>query len=189
MLIKEENAGVNCKDHGGSMPLIYAIHLKLIKVLIDANANVNAKNNTGKTALEYAIIYNQSEIVKALLEAGSSVDKYLINNVKKVNADIKELVLNYYNLFNQAKDKTFGSKEILREAIEKGYIAIVKYLLKKQISIDAEDLKLAKINNKKAIGKMIISHSGLSTKVSGISSKGLGVMPEIANLIASFIHE
>lgn len=69
-------------DNEGNTPLYYAVDkdIKFIQTLINAGADKNGKNSEGKTALHQAVIKNNFDAVKCLVENGANVNLQDNNN-------------------------------------------------------------------------------------------------------------
>lgn len=75
LFLIQAGANVHVKDVNGSTPLIWAAQncglKELVKALVDAGADVNAQAAGGATPLMMAGIFNCSEIVTILKQAGA----------------------------------------------------------------------------------------------------------------------
>ncbi|MCR5261878.1 MAG: ankyrin repeat domain-containing protein [Candidatus Gastranaerophilales bacterium] len=66
---------VDSPDNDGNTPLFYAFNkIPLIRVLLRAGADINGLNNDGKTVLHQAVITNNLQSAKFLIENGANVN-------------------------------------------------------------------------------------------------------------------
>ncbi|XP_066904650.1 serine/threonine-protein phosphatase 6 regulatory ankyrin repeat subunit A-like, partial [Halyomorpha halys] len=111
-LLLERNANVDIKDTYHDAAIHHAIRSKDIEMVIQLlqhGANANMKGAAGNTPLILAV-NNDTKIIKTLIERGADV--------------------NTQNLFG---------KTALHEAIEKGYVDAVVYLLSQNASVGIQD--------------------------------------------------
>ena len=124
------------------------LHFKATKILLDAGANVNAQNHDGLTALNLAIM--------------------------QYNTEIAELITSYLELLKQINSKP--TKQLLTQAIDLGFVSLVKLLLKADIKPNLHDLALVKLKYMKSldnfdkdtyatIGRMLLQHLQLTGKL------------------------
>ena len=114
-------AGIDMEDYFLSTPLLeasreYAVHgdyrhFVIVKILLDNHANVSATNEQGLNPLGWAVIANNSEFVRFLVEEGG--------------ADVDQWILVDWTP--------------LQWAGQYGHIEILEYLIEKGGRLDAQD--------------------------------------------------
>src|SRR4051794_28863471 len=94
----DKGAPANAKNPYGATALYFAVdkgHLEVVKVLLQHKADVNAKDTFYKFApLDWAVMRGQTEIVKALVEAGAAgADGALMSAAARGNTEMVRAVL------------------------------------------------------------------------------------------------
>lgn len=176
--------------------------LKTIKRLLNAQADPNIPDRNGCTPLSLALEQYNPAIIKLLLEAGASTSvifrERAYNNFDGNYQDTHETILDYVqkycNLQNIAPTVTrYASlcqaaavnptEELLQEAINLGFPALVHRLLKDlKLSVDKEMGYLTIAKHKfgitrdtsyQAIGRLLVHRLGLISRCSGLSRNGI----------------
>lgn len=145
---------------------LFSADEKDVLCAINAGCNINSTNvNSGYTPLHYAVLYNNINAIKSLLEAGAKINKTDKNHntaiyeaVKCENFEAIKILLQYN------PDLEIGSgcnsKTPLMEACEKGNLDIIELLL----------LHNADVNKKDADGKTSHDYADLSDKPDEVKS-------------------
>ena len=147
------------------------------------DAHVNTKNRKGDTPLHIIASYNllhslickkQTKVAKILLDAGADFNAQNADDqtpldlaIMKHNTEIAELITSYLELLKQINSKP--TKQLLTQAIDLGFVSLVKLLLKADIKPNLHDLALVKLKYMKsldnfdkdtyaAIGRMLLQH-------------------------------
>lgn len=113
-----------------------------VKRLLDDGANVDAKDGMGRTALVAASYENHLDVAETLIDAGADVNMkddsvqsaYLISTAE-VGDDPRLLRLTLENGANVGSLDSYKGTGLIRAA-DRGYIEIVKELLKTDIDVD-----------------------------------------------------
>lgn len=116
--------------------------VQAVKRLLDEGASVDARDGSGRTALIAAAYENHLDVAEALIEAGSDVnakDKteqsaYLISTAE-VGDDPRLLKLTLDNGADVRSLDSYNGTGLIRAA-DRGYIEVVKALLKTDIDVD-----------------------------------------------------
>ena len=74
-ILAKAGANVNAKNNNGWTPFYYAAEYKIksIPILVEAGFHVNARNLDAREALQTAIIEDNAEAIKVLIEAGINI--------------------------------------------------------------------------------------------------------------------
>lgn len=130
---------------GADMRLISAAgqdDIRAVKRLLDAGASVDARDETGRTALIAASYENHLDVAKTLIKAGSDVNTkdateqsaYLLSTAE-VGDDPRLLKLTLDNGADVRSLDSYNGTGLIRAA-DRGYIKVVKELLKTDIDVD-----------------------------------------------------
>ena len=136
-------------DGRGSTALMIAIrfHLKseTIKALIKAGADVNAEDGNYTTALTDAVVENNPEVVKILLESGAGAkvnikDGYLgMTNLMSATDTTPEIVKMLLDAGADVNAKSNNNQTALMFAVVHGNLDIIKILISAGADINAHD--------------------------------------------------
>jgi len=135
----QNGANVNAKDSYDYTPIMYAAKgasskaLNAVKYVIKKGAQVNAKNYYESNALKLAVLADNGDIVKFLVEKGAEGD---VSNLLMVAVGYgKELTKSIKVLVNKGADVNkvcqHTNDTMLIIAAQKNHMEIVKFLLKK----------------------------------------------------------
>lgn len=150
-LLLHAGANPNARSRNGVFtPLImaasqYVVDKSTIQLLINSGADINARNKYGSTALMTAAyvdgrssIFSQTAVVKALLEAGASLEE--LSEIDLILASWKgdrEQVLGLIQNDVNVNARTYNGETALVHAVEKGYTQIVCDLVEAGADVDA----------------------------------------------------
>ncbi|XP_046401396.1 ankyrin-1-like [Ischnura elegans] len=167
----KHGAQVNCqctsKLNDGYTPLHFALrnrHKRVVATLLEWGAYVDAPDNAGSTPLLIAVENADPEMVKIILGHFPDVNnesnrRSFITAVYRNNMqyrDITNSLLQYG--FNVRPDDS-NSRELLFNAVRKGYISIVESLLKCGAYTDLlSELLLLAAKNNKEVTEVLLEH-------------------------------
>ncbi|XP_028411499.1 serine/threonine-protein kinase/endoribonuclease IRE1-like [Dendronephthya gigantea] len=134
----DKGADINGKKTNGWTVLHSAVTevlLEMVKYLVDKGADVNGKMTNGWTVLQSAVTESTLEIVKYLVDKGADVNGNMTNGWSVLHSAVAEV--------EKSADVTLKSKIsvdtldilILKMAVEKNSVALVKLLLEKNITV------------------------------------------------------
>ncbi|CAN0178531.1 unnamed protein product [Scytosiphon promiscuus] len=80
-LLASGKININCGDHRGVTPLVFAVekHPCIVEILLDAGADVTIPDDGGATALHWSAIFGQLCATQMLTEAGAPLEATNIN--------------------------------------------------------------------------------------------------------------
>jgi len=135
-LLKEAHANFNIANEMGQTPLIYAVMMKqmnvkrnkqfaLVKYLIRQGADVNWRDKGGYCPLDYAVMNDDVEMVKKLLQAGANVmrtndilvakRKEIISLIRDTPTDDRNLIARMINNKYEKEKDDHEQRKIVRE--------------------------------------------------------------------------
>lgn len=133
----ENGVDINFLAGSGFTPLMCSIgNIEIMKLLLEKNVDVNMKNRFSLTALIAAVIINDENAVKLLLDNGADINVvYSVNNSTPLMLAVKN---NNRNIIRMLKEKSidlnfkdsYGNTALL-EAISVGFIdfQIIEFLI------------------------------------------------------------
>lgn len=143
----DAGANVNVQDLDGRTPLFWASergHAKAVAYLLKKRADPNILNYDKRSPLHRAARYGHADVAKQLVEKGK-VDVNIQDPLKETpfcwavrNGYVKTARV-LYSLGAQMEYLTQGAKHIFHEIAQKGYRAMMNFLIKKGHDVDVED--------------------------------------------------
>ena len=116
-LLIEQGANVNAQDNSGNTPLFKAIsytsdngYTNTIKLLILHGADIHARNNFGQTPLSEAVIRNNKELVKLLIDNNSNTNYLNYQTIKKIYSKLSNQ--EYQQIKDFLENNQFKSQSI-----------------------------------------------------------------------------
>ncbi len=144
-LLLAKGAAIDKPNHIGHTPLRLTVmgnNKELARLLLNKGTDVDAPDSNGRTPLHVAILLDNKELVQPLLqygadpfvkdaEAKTALDILLTNTActPEKKQQIRELVEPYMAVFKEVQQNP--TIDTLKKAVQLGYPALVKQLLKK----------------------------------------------------------
>jgi len=175
---------INTKDAHGEFPIITCVNLEhsnqiqIFEYLLEHGADYNTKNNNGVSLLMLALYHDNSDMVFALINDKSIVDKININpkdiNIyakiiklyKEKKTDLLYHLLKYFDV-NQ---KDSNNKNIIHYAIDMNDTETIKKLIQIGIKIDNDILNYTVSGKNLNILKILLEKDNLP--LNDINSNG-----------------
>ncbi|KAK2759890.1 hypothetical protein FQN54_002624 [Arachnomyces sp. PD_36] len=141
MLIRQEDADLNCRDYDGRTPLSFAAeegYLDIVQVLADHDSTeLDDKDAGGRTPLNYAVLSGHTEVVRFLLSSpdinpeirDNESNTPIIHAAELGHRDVVECLANCDAVV--ADRRGDNGRTALSYAAEAGREAVVDYLLKR----------------------------------------------------------
>lgn len=145
------STGVNLeeRDKNGETALFYALdnnRINIARFLIENHADVNVVNYFGRPVVQGAIVNNQYDLIKLMIDHnlnlqnsnGNSTALTIVCNRKQVNFKILQLFVDKGVDIN-AKDKNQYSPLMYLTIKEEPNLDIIRYMIKKGADVNAKD--------------------------------------------------
>lgn len=170
-VLLNRGADVNAKTPEGESLLFYALekkNLTAINLLLKKGLNVDSKNLSGKTLFELALQKNDSNLLKLVLDAGANPNQILSTNKNPLEDTIESSKWALSDILIQKNADLLTPNPSgylpIHLASRKSGLRIVEALLKKNVPVDALNLKtnetslsLALENKQIAIAKFLLT--------------------------------
>lgn len=145
-LIKK-NKNLNKKDEFGQNASFYILeeeHKHLLETLVERGVDINAVNNEGNTPLLNALKNKNENIALELINLGADLN---VSNNRDENALSLSVLGNYKTVIEVLLEKGFNiyktfrdEKTLLHLAAEADNLVAIKFLLTKELEVNAEDV-------------------------------------------------